>query len=53
MPIKPDHESFTLLLPKELRSIAEEKWTMPAKFNYSLIIRQAILDYYKKNGWME
>ncbi len=50
--LKPNIESFTLLLEKDWRKIGEDFHEGPDKFNYSSLIRRAIWEYYKRQGYL-
>lgn len=50
---KIEMESFTLMVPKEWREIAQSKCDDDENLNFGLIVRQAIKQHYKKLGWLE
>jgi len=49
-------ESFTAILPRKYRAIAKKNWdelNLTDKFNYGLVVRHALHDYYVTRGWIE
>lgn len=46
-------ESVTTRLPKDWKLLAQANWDASInKFNYSTIIKNAMHEYYKKQGWL-
>jgi len=50
--LKPDKETFTLIIEKKYRKFGRDNHDGINNFNYSAVIRQAVHDYYVEKGWV-